>query len=217
MHLPFSSTARYRRWIRVGFARAALLGAAVAVGGLTASLPVSGQGTAPALKTPPPADAVVAAAVKTARARNKAVLIEFGASWCVWCRNFETFVTAPDTAPIIASQFEVVNLVVQEAEEKIALEHPGGREAMTRWGGARAGLPFYVFLDGNGRKIADSNAMPGGGNIGFPAVKEEIDAFMRLIDRTAPSLKKTDRDALEAHLVRGMKSSGPAAPAAVVR
>ena len=117
MHLPFSSNARYRRWIRVGFARAALLSAAVAVGGLTASLSVNAQGIAPVLKTPPPADAVVAAAVKAARARNKAVLIEFGASWCVWCRNFETFVTASDTAPIIASQFEVVNLVVREAEE----------------------------------------------------------------------------------------------------
>ena len=63
-----------------------------------------------AAQTPPPAADVVAAAVKRAQAENKSVLIEFGASWCTWCRNFEAFVRSPDAGPILAKNFVVVNL-----------------------------------------------------------------------------------------------------------
>jgi len=155
--------------------------------------------------TPPSAESVVAAAVKRAKAEGKVVLIEFGASWCIWCRHFETFVHAPETASINASQYVVVNLVVQERDDKVALEHPGGRDAMFEWGAANAGLPFYVFLDNEGRKIADSNAMPDGANIGFPAIKAEVEAFMMLIDRTAPKLSGSQRRTLETHLLRRVK------------
>src|SRR5262245_33180197 len=46
---------------------------------------------------PRSADVIVQQAVSQARAGSKAVLIEFGASWCTWCRSFEAFVKAPDT------------------------------------------------------------------------------------------------------------------------
>jgi thioredoxin-related protein len=171
-------------------------------------------GTAPLLHAadaapPPSADSLVQAAVKKAEAEKKTVLIEFGASWCVWCRNFENFVKAPDTGPIITANFVVVNLTVQEEEaDKKALENAGGERLMFTWGGASSGLPFYVFLDGTGQKVADSNAMPGGKNIGFPAVPEEIAAFMRLLDKTAPRLSTADRRVLEASL---QKTAKPAA------
>src|SRR5262245_22587998 len=132
---------------------------------------VTGQSLgAQTVSTPAPADAVVAAALKRAQAEKKAVLIEFGASWCSWCRNFEAFVKSPDAGPVLASQFVIVNLTVRERDGKQALENPGGSPLMDRWGGAMSGLPFYVFLDASGRKVADSNAMPDGTNIGFPAV-----------------------------------------------
>jgi thiol:disulfide interchange protein len=154
---------------------------------------------------PPTADSLVQTAVKKAQAEKKTVLIEFGASWCVWCRNFENFVKASDTGPIVAANFVVVNLTVKEDEGKKALENPGGEQLMTTWGGAKAGLPFYVFLDAKGQKIADSNAMPGGKNIGFPAVPEEIAAFMTVIDKTAPRLSPAERGVLEASLKRTAK------------
>jgi thiol:disulfide interchange protein len=154
----------------------------------------------------PTADSLVAAAVKKAEAEKKTVLIEFGASWCVWCRNFENFVKAPDAGPIITANFVVVNLTVQEeGEDKKALENPGGERLMFTWGGARSGLPFYVFLDSKGQKIADSNGMPGGKNSGFPATPQEIDAFMSLIDKTAPRISPVDRSVLEASLKRTSK------------
>jgi thiol:disulfide interchange protein len=153
---------------------------------------------------PPSADAVVAGAVARAKAEHKAVLIEFGASWCTWCRSFEAFVASPDAGPVIARNYVVTNIVVEESDDKRALEHPGGEALKSRWGGEKAGLPFYVFLDDAGRKIGDSNGMPGGGNIGFPAVPPEIAAFLRVIDKTAPSLTAADRGILEAYLTRVM-------------
>ena len=162
-------------------------------------------GATAAAQTPKPADTVVAEAARTAKASGRSVLIEFGASWCTWCRNFEAFVKAPETAPVIAKHFVVVNLIVHEREDKIALEHPGGNALMARWAGAsNPGLPFYVFLDGSGAKVADSNAMPDGRNIGFPAVPEEIDAFMRLIGKAAPAMTAAERAALQAYLIRVM-------------
>jgi hypothetical protein len=153
---------------------------------------------------PPPADIVIGAALRKARVEGKTVLIEFGASWCVWCRSFDAFVKAADTGPIVSANYVVVNLIVQERDEKRALEHPGGQARMNQWGGEKSGLPFYVFLDDAGGKLADSNAMPGGGNIGFPAVPAEISAFMGLIDRTARHLSPRQHQVLEAYLVRVM-------------
>jgi thiol:disulfide interchange protein len=151
-----------------------------------------------------PAGEVVAAAVKRAGTEHKTVLIEFGASWCTWCRSFEAFVRAPDTGPIIAANYVVVNLTVHERDGKEGLENPGGAELMDAWGGAKSGLPFYVFVDENGQKLADSNAMPQGQNIGFPAVPAEIAAFMGLVDKTAPVLSPANRQALQAYLTRVM-------------
>jgi thiol:disulfide interchange protein len=155
-------------------------------------------------QTPAPATDVVAAALKRAQAENKSVLIEFGASWCTWCRNFEAFVKSPDAGPILAKNFVIVNLVVRERDDKKSLEHPGGNALMEQWGGKDSGLPFYVFLDRNGKKVADSNAMPDGTNIGFPAVPKEIEAFVGLMNKAAPNLVASDRAVLEQYLVRVM-------------
>ncbi len=156
---------------------------------------------------PAPAADVIAAAVKTAAASHRVVLVEFGASWCTWCRHFQAFVHAPEVASIVANNYVVVNLVVHEREDKVALENPGGAELMDKWGGANSGLPFYVFLDASGRKIADSNVMPGGENIGFPGVEPEVKAFLGLIDKTAPRLSTGDRAKISGYLEASIKTT----------
>jgi thioredoxin-related protein len=151
--------------------------------------------------TPPRAETVVREAVEQARAEGKIVLIEFGASWCKWCTNFQNFVQSAEVGGIIADNYVVAKLVVREEDEdKKRLEHPGGSELMARWGGAESGLPFYVFLDASGAKIADSNAMPEGKNIGFPYTADEIDRFMGLLDKTAPRLNAQRRGQVLAYL-----------------
>ena len=154
------------------------------------------------VQAPPAAQDVVADAVRQARAGGKAVLIEFGASWCTWCTNFQNFVHSPDAGRVITDNFVVETLVVREDDDKKALEHPGGSDLMAEWGGAEAGLPFYVFLDADGKKVGDSNAMPDGGNIGYPVTAVEIERFMSLLDETAPRLTSADRSTVRAYLER---------------
>jgi hypothetical protein len=60
-------------------------------------------------------------------------------------------------------------------------------------------------LDSTGQKVADSNAMAGGTNIGYPAVPAEIDAFVRVMGRAAPSMSAEDRAVLSAYLTREAK------------
>ena len=152
---------------------------------------------------------LVAAAVARAESEDRTVPIEFGASWCVWCRSFEAFVKASDTGPVVAKHFVILNLTVREEEEQKALNTPGAVELMKMWGGEKSGLPFYVFLDVKGRMIANSNAMPDGANIGFPAVPAEIAAFMTLINKTAPRLASAERGTLQAYLERVMPRPTP--------
>jgi thioredoxin-related protein len=154
---------------------------------------------------PPTADAVVSSAVKSAMSGNKMVLIEFGASWCTWCRSFDAFVHAPEVRQIISDNYVIANLTVQEREDKKALENAGAQDRMDQWGGAKSGLPYYVFLNGAGRKIADSNAMPDGSNIGFPGTPQELQAFMSLLDKTAPRMSPPGRAAILAYLNKVLK------------
>ena len=157
---------------------------------LTMAAELRAQAGGPA---PPRADALVAAALKTAQAQRKIVLIEFGASWCTWCRSFDAFVHAPGITPIVADNYVLVNLTVRERDDKKALENAGADEAMTNWGGEKAALPYYVFLNSAGIRIADSNAMPDGSNIGFPGTPQELQMFVALLDKTAPRMASTDR------------------------
>jgi thiol:disulfide interchange protein len=173
----------------------AVLGSLVIAGGSAKATGADQSG-----QHPPPADAVVSEAVRTAAAAHKIVLIEFGASWCTWCRHFDAFVHAPQTNPIITANYVVVNLVVQESEDKKALENPGGQALMDQWGGAKAGLPFYVFLDTSGKEIADSKVMPDGTNVGFPGTPTEVGVFLGLLDRTAPRMTRADRATIQTYL-----------------
>jgi hypothetical protein len=62
-----------------------------------------------------------------------------------------------------------------------------------------------VFIDATGRKIADSNAMPDGTDIGFPATEQELQAFVGLMDKTAPRLGKPDRAKIVDYLKKSLK------------
>jgi len=163
------------------------------------------DGRAQTVGATPSAESVVTGALTSAKPAGKVVLIEFGASWCVWCRSFDAFVHAPEVRQIIANNYVVVNLTVHERDDKKALENAGAEEKMNAWGGEKSGLPYYVFLDAAGRKIADSNAMPDGANIGFPATPQELQMFVALLERTAPRLGQADRAKIVDYLNKTVK------------
>jgi thiol:disulfide interchange protein len=162
----------------------------------------AGAQHAPSSGPPAPASAVIDTAVKRARAENKTVWVDFGASWCGWCRKLEAFLAAPEVKDIIQKHYLVVPLTVMESKAKKTLENPGGEEMMNDLGGAGAGLPFYAFLDGSGKRIANSLSMPNGANIGFPANRAEIAAFVALFDKTAPALAAPERERIVTYLNR---------------
>ena len=83
-----------------------------------------------------------------------------------------------------------------------AQENPGAEAVMNEMGGANSGLPFFFFLDKAGKKIANSNVMPDGGNIGHPATAEEIKAFAGLLERTAPRMSGAQRGLIVDHLTK---------------
>ena len=94
-----------------------------------------------------------------------------------------------------------MKLVTQEAEAKKALENAGADKLLADWGGGKAGLPFFVILNANGEKIADSNRLPGGKNIGCPATPEEVAAFDHILIETAPRMTADQRAKLSAYFL----------------
>jgi hypothetical protein len=90
----------------------------------------------------------------------------------------------------------MVKLVTQERDEKKDLENPGADKLMQSWNGATSGLPFIVILNSSGVKIADSNRMVGGKNIGAPASEPEIAEFDKILQETAPRMTAEQRAAI---------------------
>lgn len=177
-----------------------LLVGVVCVGAVLAPL-AAGAGDAPK-----PARALVDAAVERAKKEQKAVMVVFHASWCGWCHRLENFMAEPDVRPLFEANYAIVRVDVLESKDKKAsLENPGGDSLLAQYGGAKSGIPFYAVLDATGKKVADSNALPGGQNIGYPGSPEEIAAFMGILQRTAPHLTADQRD----HLAERLRKAAP--------
>jgi len=94
----------------------------------------------------------------------------------------------------------LVKLDVMERGDKKPLENPGADAFLKKMGGEKSGLPFMVFLDKNGKKLADSNVLPGGNNIGYPVASEEIKAFDNLLGKTAPRMTAAQRAQIAGYL-----------------
>lgn len=162
-------------------------------------------------KAKPSAQELLTAAAKTAKAENKNILVHFTASWCGWCKRLDAFLQSPDAGKLMTDNYVLLELTVQESREKKALENPGAEEMMKQMGGDSAGLPFYFFLDADGKKIGDSLVMPGGKNIGHPASPEEIKAFERLLEKSAPRMTSADRAQIVSYLTKHAPVVRPAA------
>jgi thiol:disulfide interchange protein len=156
--------------------------------------------TAAAPATPEPAQTLLDAAQKRAKAAGKNVFVVFHASWCGWCKRLDEKVwNDPTIGKLMATHYEIVRLDVSE-DGKQELENPGGDKILANLGGENSGLPFYAILNPAGKKLTDANRMPSNGNIGYPAAPEEITAFVKILKETAPKMTEAERTAVLEHL-----------------
>ena len=133
---------------------------------------------------------------RQAASSHKNILLSFGASWCVNCRLFDKFLADPAIHPIMEKAFVNADLNTGERDgDKRHSNIPGGQKLQASLGGKDSGYPYLVMLDPSGRPIVDSIA-PGDyghpGNIGYPVAPWEIDWFLDMLKKSAPTLTPQD-------------------------
>jgi len=97
---------------------------------------------------------------------------------------------SPDVAAILAKAFVPLRL---EADRMI-----GGEEILKRYQAGEGGIPWFVFVDGDGKAVVTSDGPKG--NVGFPAAPHEIAYFRTMLDRSRTVLTDADINALVASL-----------------
>lgn len=141
--------------------------------------------------TPLKAEEVVAAGVAAAAKDGRLVFLHFGAPWCGWCHRLEAWMARPEVAAILAKAFVDVKVDTDRMT--------GGQALLEKHSGGRAtGIPWFEFLDADGRSRASSTA--AGGNIGFPAKPDEIAWFVDMLRSAGAKLTADDVAALEKSL-----------------
>ncbi|MEO7523169.1 MAG: thioredoxin family protein [Ferruginibacter sp.] len=142
--------------------------------------------------TIPSAESLLKGAYKQAAAENKNVFLIFHASWCGWCRKMDVAMNDASVKKSFDENYVVVHLTVEESKDKKELENPGADAMKNKFLGEKAGLPFWLIVDKNGKTLADSyirksgisKSQPGV-NMGCPTSEDEITAFTDILQRTS--------------------------------
>jgi hypothetical protein len=154
----------------------------------------------------PSATEILHRAEEQARAEHKNILLEFGASWCSNCRLYDRFLADPQMHPLMTRTLVFATMVTGERPDDAKHANtPGGVDYEASIGGGDAGWPYLAMLDAGGKPIVDSmrpdaKAKSGKDNIGYPATPEEIDWFVEMLRRGAPSLNQQDLASVHAWL-----------------
>jgi thiol-disulfide isomerase/thioredoxin len=142
--------------------------------------------------TLPSSETVLTQAYAQAAKENKKVILIFHASWCGWCKKMDASLNDPSIKPLFDNNYVIIHLDVLEQPEKKSLENPGSTEALTKFGGEKSGLPFWLVLDAKGTVLADSQIRPAGAaltapgdNVGCPAADNEVAFFNGILKATS--------------------------------
>jgi hypothetical protein len=66
----------------------------------------------------------------------------------------------------------------------------GGKDIELKMNGGKQGLPWFVFLDPDGKPLADSD--DGGSNLGCPYTEAEVEAFRGLLLKAKQRLTEAE-------------------------
>ncbi|MGZ3755027.1 MAG: thioredoxin family protein [Mucilaginibacter sp.] len=168
---------------------------------------------------PPSADVILNDAYSQAAKEHKKVMILFHASWCGWCKKMEASLNEPALKKSFDDNYVIKWLVVEESKGKENLENPGAMDLLTKYGGAKSGIPFWLVFDINGNLLADSQMRPAGqplttpgDNIGCPASEKEVTAFIDILKATS-TIKEPELALIRARFLKNQPE--PVKPAAV--
>ena len=147
---------------------------------------------------PAPLDAndVFTSALARAKKQEKRVFIRVGAPWCRWCKRLDAFLARPQIDAILKKDYVVVKIDQDRMK--------GAKDviARIRKPGEGAGIPWFAFLDADGR-ILITSTKPGAGNIGFPAdPKTDIPYFVQMLKTTRSKITDADLDVIAAELAK---------------
>lgn len=142
------------------------------------------------------ANDVFATALAQAKKDGKRVFVRIGAPWCGWCRKLDAFLAKPQIETILKKDYVVVK--IDQQRMKGAMDVIG----RIRKPGEGAGIPWFAFLDKDG-KVLITSTKPGGSNIGFPSdPKTEIPHFLTMLKTTRSKITDADIDLIAAELAK---------------
>jgi len=98
----------------------------------------------------------------------------------------------PEVAPLLAKDFVDLKLDVDR--------NPGAKEILERYTTKHPGYPWIVFLDCDGKALADGYDAAGQ-NIGCPWKDEEIAVFLGMLEKARVNLQPADLETLRKSLV----------------
>ena len=141
---------------------------------------------------PESTDNILAATYKQAFKENKNVIVMFHASWCGWCHRMDAAMNDESCKKFFTDNYVIVHLTVEESEKNKSQENPGAEILKAKYHGEKAGLPFWLILDKQGKLLGDSYIrakgtsldVPGD-NIGCPAEESEVAAFVELLKKSS--------------------------------
>ena len=121
---------------------------------------------------PMDAQALLSAAMDKASSEKKFVFLHFGAPWCGWCHRMEAWLVKPEIDAVMSKAF--VDLKVDTDR----MLH--GEELLKEYCTKPGGIPWFVFIDPETRKVIATSDGPKG-NVGFPFEDFEIEHYCEML------------------------------------
>lgn len=138
---------------------------------------------------PKPAIDVIDHAVHQARKTHKPILVMFQSSLSDLCKQIDSTLSLTAVKNIFEKYFIVTRIRVQEQAGVIdSLANPGGMVMMKAFAGGQPQLPFCVFFNKKGRKVADTNVPEQVPAASQPVTASHLDALLNVVKKCAPHI-----------------------------